>query len=253
MESVCTCRRPERTSSKSDLEMNVDVKRFEISPKVSVTANPRIGPVPNWNRNAAAMKPGDVRVDERQEHAAEARVDGGLHALARLELFLDALEDEHVRVDADADREDEAGDAGQRHDRADIGHHAEQDDQVQHERDDGVHAGQLVVDEQERHDEQQAGERRQHAGANRVGAERRADGLLLQIRQRRRQRARSQDEREVLRFLLRKAAGNLAVARNPPVDARRRLHRLVEHDREEAPDVLARHARERRPRPRNSA
>ena len=35
----------------------------------------------------------------------------------RRELFLDALEDQHVRVDAHADREDEAGDAGQRHHR----------------------------------------------------------------------------------------------------------------------------------------
>ena len=37
--------------------MNVEVNRFEINPKVNVTANPRIGPVPNWNRNAAAIKP----------------------------------------------------------------------------------------------------------------------------------------------------------------------------------------------------
>ena len=28
---------------------------MEIKPKNSVTANPRIGPVPNWNRNAAEM------------------------------------------------------------------------------------------------------------------------------------------------------------------------------------------------------
>ena len=35
-------------------------------------------------------------------------------------------------------------------------------------------------------------------------------------------------------------------AGDAPVDARRRLHRLVEHDREEAPDVLAGDARERR-------
>ena len=83
-------------------------------------------------------------------------------------------------------------------------------------------------------------------GANRVGAERRPDRLLLQIRERRRQGARVQDEREIRRFLLREPARDLAVGRNPPVDPRRRLHRLVEHDGEETPDVLARHARERR-------
>jgi hypothetical protein len=36
----------------------------------------------------------------------------------------------------------------------------------------------LVVDEHEQHDEQQADERREHARANRVGAERRTDRAL---------------------------------------------------------------------------
>src|SRR6266576_918678 len=42
----------------------------------------------------------DVRVEQREEHAAEARVDGGAHAVLRLELLLDALEDEDVGTDA---------------------------------------------------------------------------------------------------------------------------------------------------------
>ena len=33
----------------------MDVNRFVSRPIVSVIANPRIGPVPNWNRNAAAI------------------------------------------------------------------------------------------------------------------------------------------------------------------------------------------------------
>ena len=92
----------------------------------------------------------DVRVDQRPEHAAEAGVDRRADAALRLELFLDALEDQHVRVDADAHRQHEAGDAGQRHHRADVRHQAEQDDQVEDQRDDRVHARQLVVDEHER-------------------------------------------------------------------------------------------------------
>ena len=43
---------------------------------ISVVAKPRIGPVPNWNRNAAAMSDDDVRVEDRQEHAVEAGGDG---------------------------------------------------------------------------------------------------------------------------------------------------------------------------------
>src|SRR5215471_589785 len=40
----------------------------------------------------------DVRVEQGQEHAAEARVDRRAYAALRRELFLDALEDQHVRV-----------------------------------------------------------------------------------------------------------------------------------------------------------
>ena len=46
-------------------------------------------------------------------------------------------------------------------------------------------------------------DRRGDAGADRVGTERRADGALLEVGQRRRQRARAQQQRQVLRFLLR--------------------------------------------------
>ena len=42
-------------SSNSVLETKVAVNRFETRPATSVMANPRIGPVPNWNRNAAEM------------------------------------------------------------------------------------------------------------------------------------------------------------------------------------------------------
>ena len=42
----------------------------------------------------------------------------GPRPLAAGQFFLDALEDQHVRVDAHADRQDEAGHAGERHDRA---------------------------------------------------------------------------------------------------------------------------------------
>ena len=54
------------------------------------------------------------------------------------------------------------------------------------------------------------------------------------------QRARPQDERQVLRLLLREAAVNPAFGGDPAVDARRRLDAIVEHDREIAPDVVAR-------------
>ena len=61
--------------------------------------------------------------------------------------------------------------------------------------------------------EQQADDRRDDAGADRVGAEARADRPLLEIGQRRRQRARPQNQRQVLHFFLREAAGDAAVGR----------------------------------------
>ena len=55
MESAATCWRRASAISNSVFDTKIDVNRFEIRPRNSVTANPRIGPVPNWNRNAAEM------------------------------------------------------------------------------------------------------------------------------------------------------------------------------------------------------
>ena len=240
MLNVATCRRRASASSNSVFDTNVDVNRFDSRPTASVTAKPRIGPVPNLNRNAAEMSAAMcVSTSVRKTRLKPALI-AARTPRSGLELLLDALEDQHVRVDADAHRQHEAGDAGQRHHRADVGHQAEQDDQVEEQGDDRVHARQLVVDEHEDDDQQQADERRDDAGADRIGAERRTDRPLLQVVHARRQRARPQDQRQVLRFLLREAAVDPPVGRDAAVDARRRLHATVEHDRELAADVVRR-------------
>ena len=53
----------------------------------------------------------DVRVDDRVEALAVTVRDGGAHRFAGAPLFLDALEDDDVRVHRDSDREDQAGEA----------------------------------------------------------------------------------------------------------------------------------------------
>ena len=83
-------------------------------PTISVTAKPFTGPVPNWKRNSAVSTVRDVRVDDRGHRVLEALVDGQAHGLAVQQLLADALEDQHVRVDRDADREHEAGEPRQR-------------------------------------------------------------------------------------------------------------------------------------------
>ena len=45
----------ERISSNSVRETNTAVNTFATRPKNMVVAKPRMGPVPNWNRNAAAI------------------------------------------------------------------------------------------------------------------------------------------------------------------------------------------------------
>ena len=112
-----------------------------------------------------------MRVDQRPEHTAEAGIDGGAHAALGLELFFDALEDQHVRVDADPHREHEPRNARQRHHGADVRHEAEQDHEIEEQRDDGVDARQPVVEQHEQDHEPEADERRGDARTDRVGAE----------------------------------------------------------------------------------
>src|SRR5712691_2186935 len=65
---------------------------------------------------------GGVRVEDGDPHPLEAVVDRGADGLAVAQLLPYALEDEHVGVDAHADREDDAGDAGKGEGRPRIGH-----------------------------------------------------------------------------------------------------------------------------------
>ena len=186
----------------------------------------------------------DVGVEDGEQHAIEAGGDRLLHAFRGPQFFLDALENQHVRVDAHADRENEAGDARQRHRRAGIRHQAEQHDQVDRDRDERVEARELVIGQHEERHEQQAAGRRVHAGAHRVGAERRADGALFEIGQVRRQRARAQLQAQVLRFLVREVAGDAAFIVDARLNHRRRLDAAVEDDAELAADVVLREGAE---------
>src|SRR5688572_1988266 len=93
-------------------------------------------------------------VDDGPPHAVEARVDRRFHRLAGSELLFDALEDQHVRVDTDANRQDEAGKPGQGHRRAEVRHHAEKDHEIRDDRRERVQPRQAVIEEHEGHDEQ---------------------------------------------------------------------------------------------------
>ena len=112
IESLCT-RRRESTRSNNQRLTKTAVKMEAMRPMVSVTANPLIGPVPNWNRKSAEIRVvtwvSMIEVNARSKPMVDRRADGspGAHLLP------DALEDEHVGVHRHADGQDDAGDAGQ--------------------------------------------------------------------------------------------------------------------------------------------
>jgi hypothetical protein len=88
------------------------------------------------------------------------------------------LEDQHVGVDRHADRQHDAGDAGQRERRVEQGHDAQDDQHVQHHRDERDDAGQVVVADQEHRDDHEAEDAGEEPAAEVVGAELGADGAL---------------------------------------------------------------------------
>ena len=156
------------------------------------------------------------------------------------DLFLDAFEDDDVRVGGDADRQDQAGEARQRQ------RDAEEQDRGVHER--GVdaeaehrdEAEEAVEEEQEERDDDQAADRRDLRLLQRVLAERRRDVGALERDELDRQGAGLQHEREVLRLVEARHAGDLragagrvdAVRILLVVDRRPRADLVVEHDRE---------------------
>ncbi len=135
-----------RWASKMTRETKTAVNRLASRPKVRVTAKPLTGPVPKMKRMSGRHDGGDVGVDDGRPGMAKALIDRGRGRLAGAEFFTDALEDEHVGVDAHADGEDDAGDAGQGKGGTGEAQEAEKNDEVQEERQVGIDAGALVVD-----------------------------------------------------------------------------------------------------------
>ena len=150
MEIDSTRRGPMYTRSKRSRVKKTAVNRLAAMPIMRETAKPLTGPVPNWKRMSRRDEHGDVGVDDGLERAREPRADGHPHRLAAPQLLADALEDEDVGVHRHAHGERDAGDARQRQRRAERGHHREQDEQVQDQRDVGDEAGEPVVDQHER-------------------------------------------------------------------------------------------------------
>ena len=125
-EIASRCGRVQRTHQATISRVKVKaVNTVVMMPMPSVTAKPRTGPVPMKNSTAAAMKV--VMLESRMVASArrEAGVDGGDRRAAGAHLLADALVDQHVAVDRDADRQHDADDARQRERRIEQRQHAE--------------------------------------------------------------------------------------------------------------------------------
>ena len=183
----------------------------------------------------------EARVGDGRERVLEALVDGEPDRLAVPQFLADALEDQHVRVDRDADGEHDAGEARQRERGVEHGQRAHGVQQVECERRDGEDAAQGVVAHHDQDDEQRADEPGEEAGPDRVGAEARAHLPRLHDHERDGERAGLERQGQVLGLLQGLAAeGDAAVALDAALDDRRAaLHPAVEDDGHEVADVPA--------------
>ena len=166
-------------------------------------------------------------------------MDGLAEALAGLELFLDTLIDDHVRIDRHTQRQDETGDTGQRQDGAERGEDTEQEDDVGQQRDVSGETGALVEEHHVDQHQEERDEEGDETGTDRFGTEGRTDDLLLDDRRRSRQLTGLQDVRKVGRFLHVEVAGDFGVASgNLTVHDRVGIDGTVEDDGDLLADVL---------------
>ena len=102
----------------------------------------------------------DVRVEDRVEALAVAGRDRRAHGLPGAHLFLDAFEDDDVRVGRDADREDQAGEARQRQRDVEEEDRRVVEERVDREAEHRDEAEEAVEHEQEERDDHEADDRR---------------------------------------------------------------------------------------------
>ena len=168
----------------------------------------------------------DVRVDDRREALLVALRDRRLHRAPAAHLFLDAFEDDDVRVGRNAERQHEAGEARERQRDVEEQDRGVQERRVDAEPDDGHDAEEAVEDQEEDRDEQQTADRGFLRLVERVLAECRRDIGARQRLEGDGERTGLEDDRDVARLVERLEALDL---RAPAADAtRERAVRVVD-------------------------
>src|SRR3990172_465823 len=154
-------------------------------------------PAPEEKEGERGDQRGDMRIQDGHPGLAESAVDGGAHRLPEPQLFTDPLQDHDVAIHRHADGEGDAGDPGQGQGRLDPCEQAEEHEEVQQEGRIGDDPGQAVVDGHQEDHEDAGHDARLHAGPDRVLPQGGPHGQVGHHVDRRRQRARPQDDRQV--------------------------------------------------------
>ena len=139
-----------RTQSATSIRVKLTAVNTEVTmPIISTTAKPRIGPEPKYNISTAGDDVGDVGVEDRGRRFRVAVLDRVEDLAAAPLLLADALVDQHVGVDRGADRQHEAGDAGQGQRGVEHRHDAEDQQRVHDQAERRVDAEAAVGDQHE--------------------------------------------------------------------------------------------------------
>ena len=154
------------------------------------------------------------------------------------QLFANALEDQHIRVHAHTHRENHTRNSRQRQGRTAEAQEPEKNNQVQNQRHVRVNPRSVVIDQHENQHGEHADDRRLHARPNRVRPQRRPHRPLFQILDPRRQRARIQNQRQVLRLLIREPSLDHARVADLALDDGNFHHLVIQHHSQVIPHVL---------------
>ncbi len=178
-----------------------------------------------------------MRIDDGQERLPKARVDRRHDALARPQLFLNPLEDQHVAVHRHADRQDHARDTRQRQHRPEVAQRGEQQNGVQNQSQHRVDARHAVVEQHKRDDRRQSRQARDQALPDRVRPQRGPHGPFFGVNNARRQRTRAQKLRQVRGFRFTAEIGDPTRVLDARLDGRHADQLVVQRHRQPVADV----------------
>ena len=131
-----------------------------MMPMIRVTAKPLTGPVPNWNRKSAVSTVLTFESTMAFMACLKPSSIASRTVLPQHQLLADPLEDQHVGVHRDADREHDAREPGQGERGVDHREPAQREQDVERQGRDREHAAQPVEPHHDQDDERGARRRR---------------------------------------------------------------------------------------------